>query len=149
AVQGGGATVTNASFEITAPPPTPTPTDVPLTPTVTPSAGPTGTPTAAKTATSTPVKTATSTRTATPVRTPTPPRSSTPRPAPTRPVAPPPPSGFGGLLRNGDFEVLAGSAPAYWSKFGGEMQADTNSKRGKYAVALHSTTSSTKWVYQA
>jgi hypothetical protein len=140
------------------PTPTPTPTPTPAaTATPTPAAdgdagagddGPGGAPGAP-----TPTRTPTPTKTPSPTKTPTPPRVSTPRPTPTMPPTAtptlPPGSASGGLLRNGDFEVVQSGRPAYWSKVGGELRASSDAYEGRYAGCLDSDTSSTKWLYQA
>lgn len=129
----------------------PTATEQPgKTATATKTATPTRTATATKTvkATSTakPSKTATATRTAKPTsadatRTPTPAATATPQAGPD--------SGSGGLLADGDFEQASGSVPAGWSKFGGTMALTADAYDGDLAAALTSTTTSTKWLYQA
>ena len=57
-------------------------------------------------------------------------------------------SGFGGLVANGDFELVSEGKPAYWEKFGGVMVASGDAARGAYAGCLQSETASTKWLYQ-
>jgi hypothetical protein len=59
------------------------------------------------------------------------------------------PGGAGGLLANGDFEILANDQPAGWSKVGGDIFASPNARSGMYAGMLLSHTDSTKWLYQA
>lgn len=168
----GTAIIDEAYLEITAAPPTATPSPTPLptsTPTV-PAATETATATASATAvvgqatttrtpsptrTQTPTKTPTGTRTpsptkaATAVKTPTPIKpKNTSTPLATSTPTVPAGSGFGGLLRNGDFEVVREGRPAYWEKYGGTMISTGDAAGGSYAACLESETSSTKWLYQ-
>ncbi|MCC7364430.1 MAG: lamin tail domain-containing protein [Dehalococcoidia bacterium] len=136
------------------PPPTATPTDPP-----TPAPGtpiPTATATTTATSPATPPKSVTSTKTPTatagtatatrPPGTATPAPVSTPKPP--KDLPPGIPSGFGGLVLNGDFELLDDDVPAYWSKVGGELALEPGAFRGNAAGAIDSSTSSTKWLYQ-
>lgn len=146
-----GATSTATATETadstpTAPPPGETATSA-ATATRTPSPTRTGTVTRTPTAT----RTATATRTPSPTRTPT--SVSGANRSPTAPLATSTPtlgtgSGFGGMLRNGDFELIAGGKPAYWEKFGGTLFAGGEPARGASAGCLESDTSSVKWLYQ-
>lgn len=145
-----------------APTPTPTPTATPSPTAATaeasppaggqPTTGPTPTRTPTSTPTPTPTRTATPTRTPSPTREPTLPRAATPTRTPTlRPTSTPtlpPGSASGILLRNGDFEVVDASRPAYWAKVGGEMRSSPDAFEGRYAACLDSDTASTKWLYQ-
>lgn len=166
--------VDSAALDVTDAPPTATPTTEPTdTPTPEPTAttpGQTQPPaTATSPAGSTPTRTHTPTRTPTGTRSPTPTKSPTatktpsptkpptsgsgPRTTPTQPLPTSTPtlpagSGFGGLLGNGDFEIVSDGKPAYWSKFGGTMAASGEAARGAFAACLESETSSTKWLYQ-
>ena len=169
----GFVTLDNASLEITAPPPTatptwtPTPTETPETPDdpvpgtattpagTTPAGGNPQTPGATATRTPTPTRTPTGTRT--PTKEPTNTRTPTLRPgvtrAPTSPLSTSTPtlpagSSFGGMLANGDFELVRDGKPAYWEKFGGTLIASGEAARGSYAACLESDTSSVKWLYQ-
>lgn len=154
---GSGVLLDSASLDDSAPPPTPPPT---ATPTATPTPTATASTTTATATASVPPPTPTPARTAT-ARPATPSPSITPRatgttappPSPPAPVPggfrPPPgiPSGFGGLLLNGDFELPDGEQPAYWSKVGGTPGIDPEGRRG-VGGALDSNTTSTKWLYQ-
>ncbi|MBK6318054.1 MAG: lamin tail domain-containing protein [Dehalococcoidia bacterium] len=170
----GDMILDSASLDITSAPtatptteppsPTPTPTDEGPTatqPAATGSAIPTGgatsTATATATKTATPTKTPTGTRTPSPTheptatRTPTPPKAAggTPTaPLPTSTPTIPAGSGYGGLLANGDFEIIREGKPAYWEKFGGMMTATGEAARGSYSGCIVSETNSTKWLYQ-
>lgn len=153
----------DATLNAEAPPPTPVPTATP-TPTETPpgTASPTPTPTSdngggAPTRIATATRTPAETRSATPTKEPTSTRTPTPRPiierSPTQPLPTSTPtlrpgSSSGGMLANGDFEVVSDGKPAYWEKFGGTMLASGDAARGTYAGCLQSDTSSTKWLYQ-
>ncbi|MGE3076328.1 MAG: lamin tail domain-containing protein [Dehalococcoidia bacterium] len=163
-VSGGSAVVDQAYLDVTpgAPSATPSPTAQPTsTPTSGPSPSATGvggqaTATRSATPTKTPTKTPTGTRTPSPTKTATPQKTPTPikpRGTPTAPLPTSTPtlaagSGFGGLLANGDFEVVRDGKPAYWEKFGGTILADRDSAGGSFAACLQSETSSTKWLYQ-
>lgn len=150
-----GAAATPTPTEPPPATPTPTPTSTAASPAASPSPGASSTPALSPTPTRTltPTRTptvrppATATKTRTPTRTPTP-RSATKTPAST-PGTSPVPSGFGGLLTNGDFEASAAGKPAAWAKVGGDMTLDADAYRGDFSVALASETSSTKWIYQA
>ena len=174
----GTVTFDNAALVLTAPLPptaTPTPLDSPTatpvneTPTAeatetppspagaTPTATSTSAPGATSTKTPTPTRTPTGTRTPSPTREPTSTRTPTPRPASSGSQRTPLPtstptlsagSGFGGLVANGDFELVSDGKPAYWEKFGGVMVASGDAARGAYAGCLQSETASTKWLYQ-
>ena len=154
----------NATLDVQPPPPTTVPTPTPTT-----EASPTATSSAQATATSaggtdptptrsaTPTRTPTGTRTATATREPTSTRTPTPRPearrSPTLPLATSTPtvragSSSGGMLANGDFEVVSDGKPAHWEKFGGTLFASSEAAGGSYAACLESDTSSTKWLYQ-
>jgi len=173
-VSGGFALLDNASLSIVDPEPSPTPSptdtqtptpepeDTP-TPTATTSVeatapgGGTDTRTPTPTKTPTPTRTPTGTRTPSPTREPTatktpnqknPPTAKATNPLPTSTPTPRAGSGFGGMLANGDFEVVQDGRPAYWQKYGGTMFADGASAGGTYAACLQSETSSTKWIYQ-
>ncbi len=175
-VPGGSVLIDNATLVISEPDPTPTPSPT-STPTWTPEPAETATPTATATAgeeptspggssetrTPTPTRTPSPTRTPTGTRTPSPTREATatktqtpvnfPTAKATNPLATSTPtlragSGFGGMLDNGDFELVSDGKPAYWEKFGGTMFADGAAARGTYAGCLESDTSSTKWLYQ-
>lgn len=100
---------------------------------------------------------ATPTHTPTPKPAGTPPPAHTPPPGLTRsPPSPPPPATatpppappFGGLLRNGNFELDEGGRPAGWSKFGGTMALTMDAYRGALAATLASDSSSLKWLHQ-
>lgn len=167
-IEGSGeAILDSASLDIaaaptptaTSEPPTATPTSAAEPPTATPATtlptSPGGNSTATKT--STPTKTPTGTRTPSPTSVPTATKTPTPPKAPTvrtsTPLATSTPTiapgiGYGGLLANGDFEVIREGKPAYWEKFGGTMIATGESARGSYAGCLVSETNSTKWLYQ-
>ncbi|MGH2634525.1 MAG: lamin tail domain-containing protein, partial [Tepidiformaceae bacterium] len=120
--------------------PRPTATDHPdRTATATKTTKPTSTPKPAKTATPTKTPKATATKAST--RTATPTATATPQPAAD--------SGAGGMLADGDFEQDQGGAPAGWSKFGGTMGLTGEAYDGDHAATLTSTTTSTKWLYQA
>ena len=170
------AYVDSASFDQGAAPP-PTATEVPTaTPTSTPTSAdtpPTASDGATPTATHTPKATATEkpVRTATPTKTPKPGSTATPTkaatatktakptatkastrtatPTPTGTPQPGADSGAGGMLADGDFEQDAGGVPAAWSKFGGTMSLSDDAYDGDHAALLTSTTTSTKWLYQA
>ncbi|MEO8540999.1 MAG: lamin tail domain-containing protein [bacterium] len=141
----------------TSEPPTATPTDEPGGNPLTPTRTPTETRTPTPTRTQTPTRTPTGTRTPSPTgeptstRTPTPPKGATAKPTSPLPTSTPtvkPGSGFGGLLSNGDFELISDGKPTYWEKFGGTMLATGDAAGGSYAACLDSDTSSTKWLYQ-
>jgi hypothetical protein len=152
----------SATLDVQAAPPTAVPTDTPTptateaetaSPTSTSGGGVESTPTRTATAT----KTADSTRTATPTREPTSTKTPTPRPvdnrSPTQPLPTSTPtlrpgSSSGGMLANGDFELVSEGKPAYWEKFGGTMLASGDAAGGSYAGCLESDTASTKWLYQ-
>lgn len=149
------ATPTTASTtEPTLEPTSPAPTSAPggsasptatrtNAPTKTATQPPAATATKPVTATKTP-KAATATKTATTLQvkgTPTPPLATS---TPTIAAG----SGFGGLLANGDFEVVREGKPAHWEKYGGTMLASGESARGTFAACLESDTTSTKWLYQ-
>ena len=54
------------------------------------------------------------------------------------------------LLLNPGFEYATGNAPDHWSKYGGTLtQIGAPVHGGSYAARLESSTTSTKWVYQA
>ena len=104
-------------------------------------AAPTETPTAEPSASATP--------TATP-RPPIPSPSATPHISPTASSWQMTPVPVEGALRNGGFEEADSEGrPSSWKKYGGEL-ARTNAVRleGRFAAALSSQTSSTKWAYQ-
>ncbi len=164
----------NASLSIIEPEPTPTPTPA-STSTPTPEPEETATPTATPRADSTAAgetpdtRTPTATRTPSPTRTPTGTRTPSPtreatatktptiakipsakatNPLPTSTPTLAPGSRSGGMLANGDFELVTEGKPAYWEKFGGTMLADGAAANGTYAGCLESDTASTKWLYQ-
>ena len=163
-VSGPGVLVLDsATLDIQAAPPTIAPPTATATPTAAQPETTSPTPTAGAgaestpTRTGTPTRTPTGTRTATPTREPTSTKTPTPRSAdgrsPTQPLPTSTPtlrpgSSTGGMLANGDFEVVSDGKPAYWEKFGGTMLASGEAARGTYAGCLESDTSSTKWLYQ-
>ncbi len=165
-VEGAGFVIVDQAYlQVFAAPPTATPSPT-LPPTSTATAATASqtatmvagqaTATATATKTQTPTKTPTGTRTPTVTKTPTPPKTPTPikpKGTPTPPLATSTPtvapgSGTGGLLANGDFEVVRDGKPAYWEKFGGTMLSTGDSAAGTFAACLESETTSTKWLYQ-
>ena len=163
----GSAIVDQAYLQVVAAPPTPTPSPTPsptnttiggqASQTATAAAGQaTATKTPSPTKTQTPTKTPTGTRTPSPTKTSTPVKTPTPIKPKGTPTAPLPTStptvaagsGFGGMLANGDFEIVVDGKPAYWQKFGGTMVASGDSANGTFAGCLESESSSTKWLYQ-
>ncbi|MGE0600323.1 MAG: lamin tail domain-containing protein [Dehalococcoidia bacterium] len=159
-VSGGSLVVDEAYLEVTPGEPTATPSPTPQ-PTSTPTSEPGQSPTtvagqATATRTATPTKTPTGTRTPSPTKTATPAKTPTPIKPKGTPTAPLPTStptlaagsGYGGLLANGDFELVRDGKPAYWQKFGGTMLASGDSAGGSFAACLESETSSTKWLYE-
>ncbi len=133
---------------------TPSPTSPPggsASPTATRTKVPTKTPTQVRSATATKPATATKTsKAATATKTPT---AFQMKGTPTPPLATSTPtiaagSGFGGMLANGDFEIVREAKPAHWDKYGGTMLATGEAARGTYAACLESETASTKWLYQ-
>jgi hypothetical protein len=151
--------IDTASLQQTAAPlPTATPTFTP-TPTETEAAA---TPGASPTATRTPVSpTATKTPKATSTpKAPTPAHAGgsppspggqpqTATPGPTGPTATPEAPAAWGLLRNGGFEQVDGTAPAHWTRFGGTLGVTPYSYSGASSATLLSNTDSTKWLFQA
>ncbi len=153
---GQSTTIDSASLLLTSAPPASTSTPLPPTATPTPA-------TAVATATGTPA----ATNTATPTRTPTLPAGATASTTPSSPRTPtqtaspggpptatptlaPPVSAYGGMLANGDFEILTGDGkPLYWAKFGGTMSASGLSYRGSWAAILSSDGVATRWLTQA
>lgn len=81
---------------------------------------------------------------------------ATPTPAPPT-VAPPPvatpaaaPTPSHGLLVNGGFEAADGGALVAWRKIGGALsQVGSPVRSGSFAARFASSTSSTKWLFQA
>lgn len=142
---------------------TPTPTATTTTPPGTPTAAPPGstgtaTPENSPTATKTPAvaRTPTIAGESTPTREPTAtktPTASGPKGSPTKPLPTSTPtlapgSNSGGMLKNGDFEVVSDGKPAWWEKYGGDMVASGEAAAGSYAGCLESDTSSVKWMHQ-
>ncbi|MGE5594904.1 MAG: lamin tail domain-containing protein [Hyphomicrobiales bacterium] len=136
----GGLVFDDASLQEVAAAPSPTPTEVPATPSPTPTA--TASPTVA-------LPTPTVTPTATPTKTRTPGGGTAPPSKTPATPLPGPGTDDDGALLNGGFELLAGDLPAFWSKQGGEMRSEPEAFEGQRAVALDSTTSATKWLWQA
>ena len=54
------------------------------------------------------------------------------------------------LLLNPGFEDATGNVPDHWSKYGGTLtQASAPIHSGSHAARFESSTTSTKWIYQA
>jgi hypothetical protein len=157
----GSAQATVSGTTLTGPPGS-TPTQPPAATATVPTPRPTTTPTATATPTPTappgtvtpgasqPPATGTVNPTATAMPTVTPTATQSPTPPPPMPSsAPPAPSGFGGLLSNGDFEAAVNGAPLSWHEFGGgDLRASGPSYRGAFAARLGAAAGTT-WVHQA